>query len=160
MRLAPHVVPPSAPLPPLLPGGHGVTAQLTPYSSSTKNLSPSLESCVPDRGQQYQGRLAVTTHGSPCLVWASSDAEALSKDQDFNREVKLVENFCRNPDGDEEGVWCYVAGKPGFFEYCDLNYCGERAGWEGAETEDTAEGERGGQCLPDGRLPHVLCVCS
>ncbi|XP_014716795.1 prothrombin [Equus asinus] len=104
-------------------GGHGVTAPLTPYSSSTKNLSPSLESCVPDRGQQYQGRLAVTTHGSPCLVWASSDAEALSKDQDFNREVKLVENFCRNPDGDEEGVWCYVAGKPGYFEYCDLNYC-------------------------------------
>ncbi|KAM9659973.1 prothrombin isoform 1-T1 [Trichechus inunguis] len=85
--------------------------------------STSLEMCVPDRGRQYQGHLAVTTHGSACLAWSSSQAKALSKDQDFSKAVPLVENFCRNPDGDEEGAWCYVAGQPGDFEYCDLNYC-------------------------------------
>ncbi|KAB1272837.1 Prothrombin [Camelus dromedarius] len=103
-----------------------VTVELTPRSrGSTVNLSPPSEMCVADRGRQYQGRLAVTAQGSPCLAWASSQAKALSKDQHFKPEVPLVENFCRNPDGDEEGAWCYVAGGPGDFEYCDLDYCEE-----------------------------------
>nr|ABV53442.1 prothrombin [Sus scrofa] len=103
-----------------------VTAELIPRSGgSTVNVSPPLETCVPERGRQYQGRLAVTSHGSPCLAWGSSQAKALSKDQDFNPAVPLVENFCRNPDGDQEGAWCYVAGQPGDFEYCDLDYCEE-----------------------------------
>lgn len=70
----------------------------------------------------------MTTHGSRCLAWGSEQAKALSEGQDFNPAVPLAENFCRNPDGDEEGAWCYVAGQPGGFEYCDLDYCGERAG--------------------------------
>lgn len=104
--------------------------ELTPRSRvSAANLSPPSDQCVPERGQHYQGRLAVTTHGSPCLPWASVQAKASSKGQDFNPAVPLVENFCRNPDGDQEGAWCYVgSGKPGDYEYCDLNYCGERAG--------------------------------
>lgn len=104
---------------------------MTPRSrGSTVNLSPPSDACIPERGRYYQGRQAVTAHGSPCLAWASSQAKALSKDQDFNPAVPLVENFCRNPDGDEEGAWCYVSEEPGGFEYCDLDYCGE-AGWRG-----------------------------
>ncbi|XP_007944745.1 prothrombin [Orycteropus afer afer] len=107
-------------------GQGGFTVQLTPRTGGSKGkVSPPLELCEPDRGRQYQGRLAVTTYGSPCLAWASSQAKALSKDQDFRPEVPLVENFCRNPDGDEEGVWCYVDERPGGFEYCDLQYCDE-----------------------------------
>lgn len=67
----------------------------------------------------------MTTYGSPCLAWDSSQAKALSKNQDFNPLVPLEGNFCRNPDGDEEGAWCYVAGEAGVFEYCNLDYCGE-----------------------------------
>ncbi|KAI4564583.1 hypothetical protein MJG53_010686 [Ovis ammon polii x Ovis aries] len=107
-------------------GQDRVTVEVIPRSGgSTTSQSPGLEMCVPDRGRGYQGRLAVTTRGSPCLAWSSEQAKALSKDQDFNPAVPLVENFCRNPDGDEEGAWCYVAGQPGDFEYCDLDYCGE-----------------------------------
>ncbi|XP_007998145.1 zinc finger protein 408 isoform X3 [Chlorocebus sabaeus] len=116
-------------------GQDQVTVAMTPRSrGSSVTLSPPSEECVPDRGRQYQGRLAVTTHGLPCLAWASAQAKALSKHQDFDSAVQLVENFCRNPDGDEEGVWCYVAGKPGDFEYCDLNYCEE------AVDEETGDG--------------------
>ncbi|XP_015333346.1 prothrombin isoform X8 [Marmota marmota marmota] len=107
-------------------GEERFTVEMTPHSGGSRgNLSPSSEQCVPERGRQYEGKLAVTTHGSPCLSWSSPQAKALSKDQDFSPEVKLVENFCRNPDGDEEGAWCYVAGQAGDFEYCDLNYCEE-----------------------------------
>lgn len=100
--------------------------EVTPRSRvSTANLSPPSDPCVPERGLHYQGRLAVTQHGSPCLPWASEQAKDRRKDQDFSPAVPLVENFCRNPDGDQEGAWCYVDGG---YEYCDLDYCGERAG--------------------------------
>ncbi|CAO2579859.1 F2 [Lemmus lemmus] len=113
------------------------TVEMSPRSGGSKgNLSPPLEQCITERGRLYQGNLAVTTLGSPCLAWASSSAKALSKYQDFDPEVKLVENFCRNPDGDEEGVWCYVAGQPGDFEYCSLNYCEEAVGEESQDAEE------------------------
>lgn len=107
---------------------------MTPRAGGSRvSPSPQPAQCVPERGRLYQGSKAVTALGSPCLAWANTKAKALSKDQDFNPDLKLEENFCRNPDGDEEGVWCYVAGEPGDFEYCDLNYCGEPDGqgaWE------------------------------
>ncbi|KAM5248411.1 prothrombin [Ctenodactylus gundi] len=86
---------------------------------------PSSEKCIADRGQQYQGHLAVTSQGSPCLPWTSEQARSLHNDTDFSPEVQLEENFCRNPNKDEEGAWCFVDGEPGAFQYCDLNYCDE-----------------------------------
>ncbi|XP_004619129.1 prothrombin [Sorex araneus] len=105
-----------------------------PVLRTSSSSSPS--TCVPERGRFYQGRLAVTMSGSPCLPWASGQAQTLSKDKDFRPEVPLLENFCRNPDGDQEGAWCYVARGPGDFEYCDLNYC-----------EEPLEEEEGGDML-------------
>ncbi|KAL1786341.1 prothrombin isoform X1 [Sigmodon hispidus] len=117
------------------------TVEMIPRSGGSRgNLSPPLEQCIPERGRLYQGNLAVTTLGSPCLAWAHSPAKDLSKNQNFDPEVKLVENFCRNPDGDEEGVWCYVAGQPGSFEYCSLNYCEEAVGEEIQDAEETIGG--------------------
>ncbi|KAM4846678.1 prothrombin [Thomomys bottae] len=116
-----------------------VPSKVVPRTGGSKaNLDPALGQCVPERGQQYQGQLAVTALGTPCLAWASTEAKTLSKDQDFKPEVKLEENFCRNPDGDEEGAWCYVAHQPGDYEYCDLNYCDEAVEEEASEDEDVA----------------------
>ena len=120
---------------------------------STTSQSPLLETCVPDRGREYRGGLAVNTRGSRRLAWSSEQAKALSKDQDFNPAVPLAENFCRNPDGDEEGAWCYVADQPGDFEYCDLNYCGERAG--PGPREDGAWRSERERSLPWPRASHV-----
>lgn len=60
------------------------------------------------------------------MAWSSPQAQALSKHKAFSPQVLLLENYCRNPDGDEEGAWCYVAGRPDDFEYCGLHYCGEK----------------------------------
>lgn len=109
-------------------------------------LSPPADQCVPERGRHYQGRLAVTMHGSHCLAWASRQAKDLSNNQDFSPAVPLVENFCRNPDGDEEGAWCYVSGRPANFEYCDLDYCGERPGLRAWARRQSLEGA--GEQLP------------
>lgn len=118
-----------------------VTLELRPRTGhSGVTQPPPLEPCVSERGRHYQGRLAVTKQGTPCLAWSSPEAQALSRGKSFSPQVPLVENFCRNPDGDEEGAWCYVAGRPSSFEYCGLNYCEEAIEEEVLGLEEAIEG--------------------
>lgn len=37
----------------------------------------------------------------------------------------LEANFCRNPDGDSHGPWCYTLDPETLFDYCALKRCGE-----------------------------------
>ncbi|KAJ8248912.1 hypothetical protein GJAV_G00229120 [Gymnothorax javanicus] len=55
----------------------------------------------------------------------SSEAVALSAGKEFLPEVQLVENHCRNPDGDLEGPWCFVEKPNITMDYCDLELCDE-----------------------------------
>ncbi|XP_030056733.1 prothrombin [Microcaecilia unicolor] len=79
--------------------------------------------CEQDHGLYYNGTLAVTISGLKCLPWHSETAEELGRRYKFLPNVILEENYCRNPDGDEEGVWCFVSHPNMTFEYCKLNYC-------------------------------------
>lgn len=82
--------------------------------------------CLANNGIDYTGDLSVTMQGSKCLPWTSPKAVAISKGKDFVPEVKLIENHCRNPDGDMEGPWCYVDNGGNItVGYCDLLMCGE-----------------------------------
>ncbi|XP_049635940.1 prothrombin [Suncus etruscus] len=100
-----------------------VPGPMTPRTKGPTVNVPSPSECVPERGRYYEGQLAVTMHGNPCLPWDDQKAQGQSKVQAFQPDVPVLQNFCRNPDQDQEGAWCYVAG--GGFEYCDLNYCEE-----------------------------------
>ncbi|XP_063800610.1 prothrombin [Pseudophryne corroboree] len=98
--------------------------------------------CEMNRGLQYEGTLAASVSGLPCLPWNSPAVEVHSR-KDFLKEVVLKENYCRNPDGDDEGVWCYVSHPNKTFEYCNLNYCAEEPcsdcgqGGQAGRTDDT-----------------------
>lgn len=35
----------------------------------------------------------------------------------------LEENYCRNPDNDEKGPWCYTTDPATRFDYCDIPEC-------------------------------------
>ncbi|KAM8940332.1 prothrombin [Pelodytes ibericus] len=78
--------------------------------------------CEPDLGMGYEGNLAVTISGLPCLRWDSPVAKQNER-KEFIPEVILKENYCRNPDGDGEGVWCYVNHPNITYQYCQLDYC-------------------------------------
>ncbi|XP_077317600.1 prothrombin [Lithobates pipiens] len=80
------------------------------------------EHCEPNRGLEYEGNLSVTISGLPCLPWDSVEVELHSR-KEFRKEVVLKENYCRNPDGDDEGAWCYVFHTNMTFDYCQLKYC-------------------------------------
>lgn len=82
--------------------------------------------CLQGTGESYTGTLSVTLHGHTCLDWNLPKAKALSVGKDFNPEVTLLKNYCRNPDGDLEGPWCYVKELENItIDYCDLELCGE-----------------------------------
>ncbi|XP_044126770.1 prothrombin-like [Bufo gargarizans] len=78
--------------------------------------------CVPNHGLDYDGTLAVTVSGLPCLPWNSPLVKEHNH-KDFRKDLVLKENYCRNPDNDDEGVWCYVSHNNTTFDYCKLNYC-------------------------------------
>uniref|UniRef100_UPI00358F1420 prothrombin n=1 Tax=Myxine glutinosa TaxID=7769 RepID=UPI00358F1420 len=82
---------------------------------------PEDEPCVRREGRDYRGDLNITWNGKPCLPWIGSYSDFLPSQ--FTT-AGLEGNYCRNPDGDREGVWCYTGGlNDTNMDYCQLNYC-------------------------------------
>uniref|UniRef100_A0A8D0G9D0 Prothrombin n=1 Tax=Sphenodon punctatus TaxID=8508 RepID=A0A8D0G9D0_SPHPU len=102
-------------------GQNMTTVPFTPRTSPPDERKQ--QHCEMDNGLHYTGTLSTTLSGAMCLPWASEKARELSQGKSFLPEVKLVENYCRNPDDDDEGVWCFVNHPNNTFEYCDLHYC-------------------------------------
>ncbi|NXN07950.1 THRB protein, partial [Indicator maculatus] len=99
-------------------GQERTTVEFTPRATPPAPVEP----CEQEKGMQYTGTLSVTLSGAKCLPWNSEKAKQVLHGKQTDPEVKLLENYCRNPDGDDEGVWC-VTDEPPNFEYCDLHYC-------------------------------------
>lgn len=85
-----------------------------------------MEPCEPEKGMLYTGTLSVTVSGAKCLPWNSEKAKEVLHGKQIDPEVELQENYCRNPDRDDEGAWCATNESP-YFDYCDLHYCGEKS---------------------------------
>ncbi|KAG7315305.1 hypothetical protein KOW79_021393 [Hemibagrus wyckioides] len=82
------------------------------------------DNCIQGTGESYTGTLSVTLGGHTCLDWNLPKVKALSVGKGFNSEVILLKNYCRNPDGDMEGPWCYVKKAENItIDYCDLELC-------------------------------------
>ena len=69
-------------------------------------------------GASYSGEKNVTLSGTTCQFWAASEPH-----QHTFTDVG-EHNYCRNPDGDPDGVWCYTIDPDKEYEYCDVRRCG------------------------------------
>ena len=70
-------------------------------------------------GVGYKGKVSKTTSGLECQHWASPAPHIHSN---FKTEES---NYCRNPDGEPGGPWCYTKSPAKRWEYCDVPLCGE-----------------------------------
>ncbi|XP_038595897.1 hepatocyte growth factor-like protein isoform X3 [Tachyglossus aculeatus] len=79
--------------------------------------------CIVERGARYRGTVATTIEGHPCQPWK----EKYPFDHKFVPTALngLEENYCRNPDGAQEGPWCYTQNPAVRSQVCGIKTCEE-----------------------------------
>ncbi len=77
-------------------------------------------------GQTYRGTLNTTKDGLECQRWDSQYPHVHTRDNDVmfpDNTVSEAENYCRNPDDEPFGVWCYTTDPNVRWNYCDVPDC-------------------------------------
>jgi len=95
----------------------------SPTTAQKFKVSDECISNESDFGAGYRG-MSITKRGVTCIRWDS--LTTWNKFHPNNPAMKskdLRENFCRNPDGDERGPWCFVSIQPRKFQYCSIPLC-------------------------------------
>ncbi|XP_045712993.1 hepatocyte growth factor-like protein isoform X5 [Phyllostomus hastatus] len=87
----------------------------------TDNVRP--EDCYYRTGEQYRGSVSKTRKGVPCQRWSAETPHKSQFTPTSAPHAHLEENFCRNPDGDSHGPWCYTTDPKTPFDYCALRRC-------------------------------------
>jgi len=69
----------------------------------------------------YRGDMAVTQTGLECMAWNSQHphAHGLTPEKETYANKGIgYHNFCRNPDDEPNGAWCYTMDQKVRWEYC------------------------------------------
>ena len=90
-----------------------------------------LECTVGKYHVNYTGTVSVTREGYPCQRWDSQQPNNHSMQigmhfPDTDVTLSAARNFCRNPNLEPQGAWCFVASGETRWSYCDIPKC--RAG--------------------------------
>ncbi|RXN24706.1 hepatocyte growth factor-like protein [Labeo rohita] len=82
---------------------------------------PEPEECYTGIGDTYNGKRAKTRSGIPCAPW-KDHRESNERYVDLLM-AEQAGNFCRNPDKDKHGPWCYTNSSSIPWDYCALKSC-------------------------------------
>jgi len=89
-------------------------SMLTAYSGPCK---------LTKTGEFFRGDTRKTKGGIECQKWGSQAPHVHRfRPEKFRREG-LVKNYCRNPDREPKGPWCYTTSKSTRWAYCDVPMC-------------------------------------
>lgn len=70
--------------------------------------------------QAYKGKVSRTRKGVECQRW---DKNKPHRPKHRPRKPKAAKNYCRNPDNDPDGPWCYTTDPNKRYDYCDIPRC-------------------------------------
>ncbi|XP_056444820.1 prothrombin [Gadus chalcogrammus] len=82
--------------------------------------------CAVGSGLNYEGDVNITVFGKECQSWKSSFPHPIIRE--FNSSdptSNLKENYCRNPDDQVSGPWCFTRDPTVPREPCQVPICGE-----------------------------------
>ncbi|CAH1786992.1 unnamed protein product, partial [Owenia fusiformis] len=78
------------------------------------------------QGRDYTGKVAQTKYGLLCQRWDAQTPHSHGKTDPNNfpdLTLSDANNYCRNPDGEPGGPWCYTTDPEVRWQYCDIPYC-------------------------------------
>uniref|UniRef100_A0A671N1R0 Plasminogen n=1 Tax=Sinocyclocheilus anshuiensis TaxID=1608454 RepID=A0A671N1R0_9TELE len=81
--------------------------------------------CVNGIGTDYRGTKSKTKLGKTCQRWEGTFPHVTNITPKTHPKADLESNFCRNPDGDKGGPWCYTTDPEKRWEHCDIQDCTE-----------------------------------
>ncbi|XP_073915757.1 hepatocyte growth factor-like protein isoform X8 [Castor canadensis] len=93
--------------------------------STTLHRRNTRANCYHGTGEQYRGLVNKTRKGIPCQHWSAETPHKPQFTPTSAPQAQLEENFCRNPDGDNHGPWCYTTDPRTLFDYCALRSCND-----------------------------------
>jgi len=79
-------------------------------------------------GHEYMGQVSVTKSGRECQPWASQKPHdhSYTDDKFFpDGSAEKASNYCRNPEREWSGVWCYTTDPNVRYEKCAVPSCGQ-----------------------------------
>ncbi|VDI25850.1 Hypothetical predicted protein, partial [Mytilus galloprovincialis] len=71
------------------------------------------------RGANYGGNISKTRSGRTCQAWGVQTPQK----HKFSKKLADQKNYCRNPDNEPHGPWCYTTDAKKRWEYCAIPYC-------------------------------------
>ena len=77
-------------------------------------------------GHDFRGKINKTRGNLQCQRWDSQYPHNHYITPKTHPKEGLQENYCRNPDDEAGGPWCYTMSKEKRWDYCDVPMC---PGW-------------------------------
>ncbi|XP_041090391.1 uncharacterized protein LOC121303693 [Polyodon spathula] len=84
----------------------------------------SCEDCQYGSGIGYRGSTTVTKRNITCQNWDSDHPHVPQYSSLSDPDKGLQRNYCRNPNNDNAGPWCYTSSPAVRWEYCNIPMCG------------------------------------
>ncbi|XP_060947279.1 plasminogen [Limanda limanda] len=81
--------------------------------------------CVNGLGTDYRGTKSRSKSGKTCQRWEGKFPHVPNMTPTTHPLADLDSNFCRNPDGDSGGPWCYTTDGSTRWEHCNVASCTE-----------------------------------
>jgi len=76
------------------------------------------------KGTEYRGNINTSVSGKDCQRWDSQSPHKHSRYTMLAADDrKFAANYCRNPDNEPLGPWCYTQDKNKRWEYCTVPTC-------------------------------------
>ena len=85
-----------------------------------------VDSCWDGLQKDYRGEVAVTISGYECMNWLEQSPHKHSRTEANYPNTGLGDhNYCRNPDNEPDGAWCYTTNPKQRWDYCPVPKCSD-----------------------------------